>query len=142
MAVPMLDLVAQHKTIREEVRAAIDEVLETQRCIGGPKVAECEKAIAEYSKCKRGIGASSGTDAILNALMSLGIGPGDEVITTPFTFFATATRRHVTMPPVAKRKGCRGPRDPNARHAACDQRGCGGLASVHHRRRRGAVGPL
>ena len=90
MAVPMLDLVAQHKTIREEVRAAVDEVLETQRCIGGPKVTECEKAIAEYSKCKRGIGSSSGTDAILNALMSLGIGPGDEVITTPFTFFATA----------------------------------------------------
>ena len=89
MAVPMLDLVAQHKTIREEVRAAVDEVLETQRCIGGPKVTECEKAIAEYSKCKRGIGSSSGTDAILNALMSLGIGPGDEVVTTPFTFFAT-----------------------------------------------------
>ena len=90
MAVPMLDLVAQHKTIREEVRAAIDGVLDSQVCIGGPKVAECEKAIAEYSKCKRGIGSSSGTDAILNALMSLGIGPGDEVITTPFTFFATA----------------------------------------------------
>jgi len=89
MAVPMLDLVAQYDTIRQEVRAAIDEVLETQRCIGGTKVTECEKAIAEYSKCKRGIGASSGTDAILNALMSLGIGAGDEVITTPFTFFAT-----------------------------------------------------
>jgi len=90
MAVPMLDLVAQYGTIRAEVRAAIDEVLETQRCIGGPKVAECEKAIAAYSKCKRAIGASSGTDAILNALMSLGIKRGQEVITTPFTFFATA----------------------------------------------------
>jgi dTDP-4-amino-4,6-dideoxygalactose transaminase len=89
MAVPLLDLVAQYRTIRQEVRAAVDEVLETQRCIGGPKVAECEKAIAAYSNTKRGIGASSGTDAILNALMSLGIGPGDEVITTPFTFFAT-----------------------------------------------------
>ena len=89
MAVPLLDLVAQYRTIRDEVRAAVDEVLEIQRCIGGPKVAECEKAIAEYSKCKRGIGSSSGTDAILNALMSLGIGRGDEVITTPFTFFAT-----------------------------------------------------
>ena len=89
MAVPLLDLVAQYRTIRDEVRAAVDEVLATQRCIGGPKVAECEKAIAEYSKCKRGIGSSSGTDAILNALMSLGIGRGDEVITTPFTFFAT-----------------------------------------------------
>jgi dTDP-4-amino-4,6-dideoxygalactose transaminase len=89
MAVPLLDLVAQYDTIRQEVRAAVDEVLETQRCIGGPKVAECEKAVAAYCQAKRGIGASSGTDAILNALMSLGIGRGDEVITTPFTFFAT-----------------------------------------------------
>ncbi|MBE3070185.1 MAG: DegT/DnrJ/EryC1/StrS family aminotransferase, partial [Planctomycetes bacterium] len=90
MAVPMLDLVAQYATIRDEVRAAIDGVLETQVCIGGPRVAECEKALAAYSECKHGIGASSGTDAILNALMSLGLAPGDEVITTPFTFFATA----------------------------------------------------
>ena len=90
MAVPMLDLVAQYQTIRDAVRPAIDEVLETQRCIGGPKVAECEKAIAAYSDAKFAIGASSGTDAILNALMSLGVGPGDEVVTTPFTFFATA----------------------------------------------------
>jgi dTDP-4-amino-4,6-dideoxygalactose transaminase len=90
MAVPMLDLVAQYRTIRDEVRAAIDGVLETQVCIGGPRVAECEKAVAAYSDSKFAIGASSGTDAILNALMSLGLGPGDEVITTPFTFFATA----------------------------------------------------
>jgi dTDP-4-amino-4,6-dideoxygalactose transaminase len=90
MAVPMLDLVAQYHKIRDEVRAAIDGVLDSQACIGGPKVAECEKAVAAYSDCKFGIGASSGTDAILNALMSLGVGPGDEVITTTFTFFATA----------------------------------------------------
>jgi len=89
MAVPLLDLVAQYGQIRDEVRAAVDEVLESQRCIGGPKVTECEKAVAEYVDCQYGIGASSGTDAILNALMSLGIGPGDEVITTAFTFFAT-----------------------------------------------------
>jgi len=90
MAVPLLDLVAQYGQIRDEVHAAVDEVLESQRCIGGPKVAECEKAVAGYSDAKYGIGASSGTDAILNTLMSLGVGPGDEVITTPFTFFATA----------------------------------------------------
>ncbi|MCX5654390.1 MAG: DegT/DnrJ/EryC1/StrS family aminotransferase, partial [Planctomycetota bacterium] len=71
MAVPMLDLVAQYRTIRDEVRAAIDGVLESQACIGGPKVTECEKAIAAYSDTKFAIGASSGTDAILNALMSL-----------------------------------------------------------------------
>ena len=90
MAVPMLDLAAQYERIREEVRAAVEEVLQSQRCIGGPKVAACEKAIAEYSGAAFGIGASSGTDAILNALMSLGVGAGDEVVTTPFTFFATA----------------------------------------------------
>jgi dTDP-4-amino-4,6-dideoxygalactose transaminase len=90
MAVPMLDLVAQYQTIREEVRKAVDGVLESQYFIGGPRVAECEKAVAAYSDCKFGIGVSSGTDAILNALMSLNIGAGDEVITTPFTFFATA----------------------------------------------------
>ena len=90
MAVPMLDLVAQYETIRKEVRAAVEEVLQTQRCIGGPKVAACEKAVAEYAGAAFGIGASSGTDAILNALMSLGVGPGDEVVTTPFTFFSTA----------------------------------------------------
>ncbi|MEA3367578.1 MAG: DegT/DnrJ/EryC1/StrS family aminotransferase [Planctomycetota bacterium] len=90
MAVPMLDLVAQYNTIRDEVRAAVDEVLQSQRCIGGPKVVACEKAVAEYSDARFGIGASSGTDAILNTLMSLGVGPGDEVVTTPFTFFSTA----------------------------------------------------
>jgi len=90
MAVPLLDLVAQYRTIRDEVRAAIDAVLDTQVCIGGPKVAELEKAVAAYSDSKHAVGASSGTDAILNALMSLGIKRGDEVITTPFTFFATA----------------------------------------------------
>ncbi|HUT58368.1 MAG TPA: DegT/DnrJ/EryC1/StrS family aminotransferase [Phycisphaerae bacterium] len=90
MPVPLLDLVAQYQKIRAEVRAAIDGVLDSQVCIGGPRVAECEKTIAAYADCKFAIGASSGTDAILNALMSLGIGRGDEVITTTFTFFATA----------------------------------------------------
>ena len=89
MHVPLLDLKAQYATIRAEVLAAVSEVLESQRCIGGPKIAELEEAIAVVSDCKFGVGVSSGTDAILNSLMSMGIGAGDEVITTPFTFFAT-----------------------------------------------------
>src|ERR1043166_3329960 len=90
MKVPLLDLKAQYASIKDEVLAAIGEVLESQVCIGGPKGAELEQKIAALSCCVHGVGASSGTDALLNSLMSLGIGPGDEVITTPFTFFATA----------------------------------------------------
>ena len=89
MKVPLLDLKAQYATIKDQVLAAVSEVLESQRCIGGPKVAELEEKIAAISDCKFAVGASSGTDAILNSLMSLDIGAGDEVITTPFTFFAT-----------------------------------------------------
>jgi dTDP-4-amino-4,6-dideoxygalactose transaminase len=89
MNVPLLDLKAQYATIKNEVLAAVSEVLETQVCIGGPKIAELEGKIAAVSDCKFAVGASSGTDAILNSLMSLDIGRGDEVITTPFTFFAT-----------------------------------------------------
>ena len=89
MQVPLLDLKAQYQTIKDDILTAISEVLDSQRCIGGPKVDELEKAIAEVCDCKYAVGVSSGTDAILNSLMSLEIGPGDEVITTPFTFFAT-----------------------------------------------------
>jgi dTDP-4-amino-4,6-dideoxygalactose transaminase len=89
MEVPLLDLKGQYATIKEQVLAGIGEVLDSQMCIGGPKVQELEKRIAAVSDCKYAVGVSSGTDALLNCLMSLEIGRGDEVITTPFTFFAT-----------------------------------------------------
>jgi len=89
MQVPLLDLKAQYATIRDEVMVGIIEVLESQRCIGGPKISELEERVADLCGCKHAIGVTSGTDAILCSLMSLEIGYGDEVITTPFTFFAT-----------------------------------------------------
>lgn len=90
MKVPLLDLKAQYAGIKSEVLAAVSEVLESQICILGPKVVELEQQIAKLSDCTYGVGVSSGTDALLAVLMALGIGTGDEVITTPFTFFATA----------------------------------------------------
>jgi dTDP-4-amino-4,6-dideoxygalactose transaminase len=89
MRIPLLDLKAQYTTIRSDVLAAVSEVLESQQCVGGPKVMELEARIAAIGECGFAVGVSSGTDAILNSLMSLDIGAGDEVITTPFTFFAT-----------------------------------------------------
>jgi len=89
MEVPLLDLRAQYATIKDEIMKAVSEVLESQQCIGGPKVTELEEKVAAINNCKYAVGVSSGTDAILNSLMSLDIGAGDEVITTPFTFFAT-----------------------------------------------------
>ncbi len=89
MQVPVLELKAQYASMKDEILEQINEVLDAQWVIGGPKVEELENRIAKLSECKYAVGASSGTDAILNTLMSLDIGPGDEVITTPFTFFAT-----------------------------------------------------
>jgi dTDP-4-amino-4,6-dideoxygalactose transaminase len=89
--VPLLDLVAQHRTIRDEVMAAVTRVFEHQHFIMGAEVEGFEKAFAEYYQVKHAIGCASGSDALYLVLMALGIQPGDEVITTPFTFFATAT---------------------------------------------------
>ena len=88
--VPLLDLQAQYASIKEEVLASITEVFNSKQFILGEKVEELEKEIASYCHTKYAIGVSSGTDALIISLMALDISNGDEVITTPFTFFATA----------------------------------------------------
>jgi dTDP-4-amino-4,6-dideoxygalactose transaminase len=88
--VPLLDLKAQFAQIRAEVMPVIDQVCAGQHFILGEHVRALEEEVARYCGASAGIGVSSGTDALLIALMALGIGPGDEVITSPFTFFATA----------------------------------------------------
>ncbi len=89
-SIPLLDLKAQYATIREDVRGAIDRVLDSQRFILGPEVEALEREVAEYSQCAHAVGVSSGTDALLAALMAVGVRPGDEVITTAYSFFASA----------------------------------------------------
>ena len=89
MKVPLLDLKAQFSTIREEVLKAVTEACEAQGFILGPKVADFEKEVAAYVGSDYSIGVASGSDALLLSLMAAGLGPGDEVITVPFTFFAT-----------------------------------------------------
>lgn len=87
---PFLDLRAQYRTIKREIDAAVQRVLESQHFILGPEVAALEEEIAAYSQAQFGIACASGSDALLMALMALEVGPGDEVVTTPFTFVATA----------------------------------------------------
>jgi dTDP-4-amino-4,6-dideoxygalactose transaminase len=94
MNVPMLDLVAQYSAIKDAVVPAMMKVVETQQFIMGPAVPQLEIEVARLSHAKHGIGCASGTDALLLPLKALNLKPGDEVITTPFTFFATAGTIH------------------------------------------------
>jgi len=90
MDVPMLDLQAQYAAVRDELLAAVTEALDVQPVCNGPAVRRLERQIAEYSTAASAVAVSSGTDALLCSLMAMEIGPGDEVIVPPFTFFATA----------------------------------------------------
>src|SRR5579859_255523 len=90
----MLDLVAQYRTIKSEVLPAVQAIFESQQFIMGPAVPQLEAAVAALSHAAHGIGCASGTDALLLPVKALDLKPGDEVITTPFTFFATAGAIH------------------------------------------------
>ena len=94
MNVPLLDLVAQYKSIQGDVLPAIQKVIDSQQFIMGPAVADLETAVARLSHARHGIACASGTDALLLPLKVLNLASGDEVITTPFTFFATAGAIH------------------------------------------------
>jgi len=90
MNVPLLDLKAQYADIKTDLDAAVHRVLDSARFIGGPEVSGLEEEIARYSQCAHAVGCASGTDALLLALRALGVGPGDEVVTSAYSFFASA----------------------------------------------------
>src|SRR3954451_19981045 len=89
-AIPLLDLKAQYAKIQPEIEREVQRVMESQWFILGPDVTRLEREVAAYSGAKHGIGCASGSDAILLALKAIGVGPGDEVLTVPYSFFATA----------------------------------------------------
>lgn len=91
MNVPLLDLQAQYASLRDELRPAIERVLESQRFVLGDEVRRLESSVADYCQAKHAVGCASGSDALLLALMALDIKAGDEVVTTPFSFFATGS---------------------------------------------------
>ncbi len=90
MQVPLLDLKAQYADLRADLDAAVKSVMESQHFIGGPEVKGLEEEVARYSQCAHAVACASGTDALLMAMWALGIGPGDEVITSAYSFFASA----------------------------------------------------
>ena len=90
MQVPLLDLKPQYQTLRDQIRAEVDRIMDSQMFIGGPKVEAFERAICAYTGAAHAVGVTSGTDALLISLMALGVQAGDAVVTTPYTFFATA----------------------------------------------------
>ncbi|MEI6539757.1 MAG: aminotransferase class I/II-fold pyridoxal phosphate-dependent enzyme, partial [Planctomycetota bacterium] len=92
--IPFIDLVPQYQTIRSEVREAVDRCFEMQHFILGDEVTLLEQEIAAYCDSRYAIGCASGTDALILALLAVGVKPGDEVITSPFSFFATAGAIH------------------------------------------------
>ena len=89
-SIPMLDLRTQYASIRDEIRTAVDRVLDSQQFILGPEVESLEREVAEYCGCRHAIGVSSGTDAFQVVLMALDLHPGQEEITSACSFFATA----------------------------------------------------
>jgi dTDP-4-amino-4,6-dideoxygalactose transaminase len=90
LAVPALDLKAQFQSIREEIEAAVRRVIESQHFVMGPEVSGFENEMARFCGVSHAVGCASGSDALLLPLLALGIGPGDEIVTTPYSFFATA----------------------------------------------------
>jgi dTDP-4-amino-4,6-dideoxygalactose transaminase len=91
MQIPFFDLKAQYASIRSEIREALDKLYDRQQFILGPDVEQLEQAVARYSNAKYAVGVSSGTDALLTALVAIDIKPGDEVITSPYSFFSSAS---------------------------------------------------